>query len=61
MHHEDEKWFYNQATGEVEQGKTSSFEHRMGPYDTREEAEHALDKVKERNEAADAADEKWED
>jgi hypothetical protein len=33
---------------------------RLGPYATREEAEHALDKVAERNEAWDN-DDKWKD
>ena len=32
----------------------------LGPYATREEAEHAMDKVAERNEAWDA-DDKWKD
>jgi hypothetical protein len=33
---------------------------RLGPYDTREEAEHALQKAQERNEAWDADDD-WGD
>ena len=36
------KWYYNTRTGDVEYGKLSSFTHRMGPYDTREDAERAL-------------------
>ena len=31
--------------------------HRLGPYATREEAEHALERVAERNEKWDAEDE----
>ncbi|AHI23246.1 hypothetical protein [Corynebacterium vitaeruminis] len=61
MDDQDLKWFYNQATGQVEQGKVSSFENRMGPYDTREEAAHALDIAKARNAAADAKDEADDD
>jgi hypothetical protein len=34
--------------------------HRLGPFATRAEAERALDKVAERNEAADASDRAWE-
>jgi len=33
--------------------------HRLGPFATRSEAEHALDKVAERNEQADAEDRAW--
>lgn len=33
---------------------------RLGPYPTREAAEHALEKVKERNEEWDAEDARWE-
>ncbi|AKK06563.1 hypothetical protein CMUST_11240 [Corynebacterium mustelae] len=61
MQNEDLKWFYNQETGQVEQGKVSSFESRMGPYDTREEAEHAIEIAAERTRAADAYDEKYND
>ena len=48
MHNEDLKYYYN----------------RIGPYDTREEAEHALEIAKERNRVADAYDEqddRWRD
>ena len=34
--------------------------HRLGPYGTREEAEHALQSVAERNEKLDAEDRDWE-
>ena len=33
----------------------------MGPYDTREEAEHALEKAAERNKQAEAQDEEDDD
>jgi hypothetical protein len=36
-------------------------EVRLGPYPTREAAEHALQTVQERNEKADAEDRAWED
>jgi hypothetical protein len=34
--------------------------HRLGPYETRAEAEQALQKVAERNEKADAEDRAWD-
>ena len=64
MHREDLKYYYNLETRQVEQGKVSSFDNRIGPYDTREEAEHALEIAKERNRIADAYDEqddRWRD
>lgn len=64
MHNEDLKYYYNLETRQVEQGKVSSFDNRIGPYDTREEAEHALEIAKERNRIADAYDEqddRWRD
>lgn len=53
----DQKWFFDPTTKEVSQGKTSGWENRMGPYDTREEAENANGIAQARNDAADAADE----
>ena len=50
MHNEDLKYY--------------SYDNRIGPYDTREEAEHALEIAKERNQVADAYDEqddRWRD
>ena len=64
MHREDLKYYYNLETRQVEQGKISSFDNRIGPYDTREEADHALEIAKERNRVADAYDEqddRWRD
>lgn len=58
----EEKYYYNPSTGEVTQGKADSWDNRMGPYDTREEAEHALATANERTkraDAADAADNNW--
>ena len=34
--------------------------HRLGPYDTKAEAERALEIVRERNEAWEAEDARWE-
>ena len=38
---DDEQWWYNTKTGEVEQGAQSAWSDRSGPYATREEAEGA--------------------
>ncbi len=57
----DDRFYFNPTTGEVTQGKVASWDNRMGPYDTREEAAHALEIAAQRNKAADEADEAWED
>jgi hypothetical protein len=43
----ESKWWYNSKTGEVEQGFVSPALQRIGPFDTREEAQHAWDKIRE--------------
>ena len=48
------KYWYNVTTHEVEVDAQSNWRQLIGPYDTREEAERALQKVAERNAA-------WED
>lgn len=53
------KWYYNTRTGDVEYGKLSSFTHRMGPYDTREDAERALKIARARNDIWEAEDKEW--
>lgn len=53
----DKQWYYDTSTGQVTQGAESGWDNRMGPYATREEAEHAIESAKARNEAADAYDE----
>ncbi|MET0694527.1 MAG: SPOR domain-containing protein [Propionibacteriaceae bacterium] len=55
------QWWYNTATKAVESDDAASKAvDRLGPYATREEAEHAMEKVAERNEAWDN-DPKWND
>lgn len=53
------KWYYNTRTGDIEHGKLSSFTHRMGPYDTREDAERALKIARARNDIWEAEDKEW--
>jgi hypothetical protein len=45
----------------VESGdKVCAARHRIGPFDTVSEAEHALERVRERDEAWRAEDARWE-
>ncbi|MEG3616562.1 SPOR domain-containing protein [Isoptericola haloaureus] len=54
------QYWYNTETGQVETSKEkSSWTHLLGPYPTREAAEHALENAERRNEAWDAEDEDW--
>jgi|GEM_PF-154881 len=52
-------FYFNISTGEVEEGKVSSWTDRTGPYSTREEAEHALEKAAARTTIWDSDDEAW--
>lgn len=52
-------YYYNIETGEVEQGLVSDWTRRMGPYGTREDAEHALRTAAERTASWDEADRTW--
>ncbi|APT85151.1 hypothetical protein [Corynebacterium aquilae] len=61
MASEDNKWYYNTATGEVAQGLVFDSTHRMGPYDTEAEAREALEIAEKRVEEAEAYDEAGED
>lgn len=53
------EFYYNLETGEVEEGIVSDWTRRMGPYPTREAAEHALDTAARRTEAWDESDRRW--
>ena len=52
-------WCTDHSTVEDESGCRA--EVRLGPYPTREAAEHALQSVQERNDKLDAEDRAWED
>ena len=54
-------WFYCLKHHTVETRDGCAERHRLGPFETRQEAEHALDRVAERNEQADAADREWQE
>lgn len=51
------QYWYNVRTHQVEEDAQSDWTQLIGPYQTREEAEHALEKVRRRNEAWEAGDE----
>jgi hypothetical protein len=54
---ESQSWYYCTNHNTVEQGDgPCPGKDRLGPYATREEAEHALDTVHRRNEEWDKAD-----
>lgn len=57
---EEEKYWYNLQTGQVEKGMQSAWDTRMGPYDTEEEARHALQTARKNTEAWDSQDQNWE-
>lgn len=47
---ESPEYWFNTKTNLVEVGKQSSAIYRLGPFATREEAEHALELMKRRSE-----------
>lgn len=53
-----DKWWYNLSTGKVEKGHLSGWLSRVGPYDTREEAQAALELAAERTREWDEQDER---
>ncbi|MCQ9366668.1 hypothetical protein NQ038_13180 [Brevibacterium sp. 50QC2O2] len=56
----DVKYWFNVRTGQVEEGPLSGWENRMGPYDTREEAQAALRTAATRNRDWDDEDKDWD-
>jgi len=50
------KYWFNTKTGEVEQGRKSLAVYRIGPFETREEAERAYEIIRERNKKLDQED-----
>ncbi|GAB95085.1 hypothetical protein BJY21_004206 [Kineosphaera limosa] len=53
-------FWYNVRTGQVEPDETKSAgENLMGPYETREEAQRALETAKEKTEAWDEEDREY--
>lgn len=57
----DEQWYWCQVHNAAEPASSSCPpDRRLGPYPTRDAAEHWQDTVNARNEAWDAADKDWE-
>lgn len=57
----DDQWWYDLKTKTaVQDSKAGKAADRLGPYATREEAESAMQRVAERNEAYDQ-DPRWQD
>ena len=59
----DQKYWYNSVTGEVEFGMISPSPDRIGPFDTAAEAADALEVVRRRSAAwadEDAAENGWD-
>lgn len=54
-------YYFNTETSQVEQGYTSDWTGRMGPYRTREEAANALSSAAKRNADWDKAERAWND
>ena len=46
----DDEWYYCVRHGKVETAGECPAKDRLGPYPTREDAEQALERVRERNE-----------
>jgi hypothetical protein len=53
---EDQGWWYCLTHRTVEHGPGCPNKERLGPFATEQEAAHALDKVRQRNEDWDKAD-----
>ncbi|MFC7220033.1 hypothetical protein ACFQLX_17955 [Streptomyces polyrhachis] len=57
----DEGWYYCIEHRAVEQGPQCPARDRLGPYPTREAAEHAIQIAEARNEKWDSDDDRWRD
>jgi hypothetical protein len=55
------EFWVNLTSGEVEEGRQSSTVDRMGPYATREAAQHAFDTAARRTQQWDEDDRRWND
>ncbi len=58
---EADKFYYNIRTRMVEHGRLSPWEHLMGPYETQEDAEKALEIAEARNAEWDEDDREWDE
>ena len=58
---EVDEFYYNLRTRMVEHGRQSPWEHLMGPYETQEDAEKALEIAQARNIDWDEDDKEWDE
>jgi hypothetical protein len=58
---EPQQWFFCLKHHTVEPRDGCAERHRLGPYETREQAEHALESVREREEKLTAEDREYEE
>ncbi|HSA49751.1 MAG TPA: hypothetical protein VLH10_06505 [Yinghuangia sp.] len=58
---EDTKWYYCLKHSAVEEGAGCRATDRLGPYDSREAARHALESAAERTRTEDRRDAAWDD
>lgn len=56
----EDTWWYCLKHHAVERYGGCRAADRLGPYDTREEAAHAMERVAERNENWEEEDQRWE-
>lgn len=54
-----DQYYYNLRTKKVEYGQLSPIHHLMGPYDSKQEAERALEQAALKNQLADADQQQW--
>ncbi len=59
----DDRWYYNVEKGQAERGPAQRGfrEARLGPYETREEAERGLAELHARNKRLDEEDRRWDE
>jgi hypothetical protein len=57
----DDRWYFNVDKGVAEKGpaKRGFREARLGPYETKEQAERGLAELHERNKRMDEEDRRW--
>lgn len=53
------KWYYCLVHNRVEPEKGCANSERLGPYETEEQASHAFEIARQRNEEWDAGDQEW--
>ena len=53
------QWYFNTVKEQAELGMVSPIEQRMGPYKTKEDAEHAWDIVVDRNARWEEENRRW--